>query len=91
MADDARIGYPAVRFGTPDMQYHAWMFGMRAGMESMLTGDSCSGTEASALATHSKTSRSFIKDLGDEGVTGSLTKRDTAFGDYRTTEPDVTS
>jgi enoyl-CoA hydratase len=49
VADDAQIGYPAVRFGTPDMQYHAWMFGMRAGMEAMLTGDSFSGTEAAAL------------------------------------------
>src|SRR5207342_2881142 len=46
VADDAQIGYPAVRFGTPDMQYHAWMMGMRAGMEAMLTGDSMSGVEA---------------------------------------------
>jgi enoyl-CoA hydratase len=143
VAEDAKIGYPAVRFGTPDMQYHAWMFGMRAGMEAMLTGDSFSGTEAAALgwanraypadeleenvlaiasriaqipsdvvqinkrtvhramdvmgmrsairsgtelsvlATHTATSRSFIKDLGETGVTGSLTKRDTPFGDYR--------
>jgi enoyl-CoA hydratase/carnithine racemase len=147
VADDAQIGYPAVRFGTPDMQYHAWLFGMRAGMESMLTGDSFSGSEAaalgwanraypadeleenvltiasriaqipsdvvqinkrtvhrameamglrasirsgtelSALATHSATSRSFIKDLGETGVGDSLTKRDTPFGDYRTAEP----
>ncbi len=49
VAEDAKIGYPAVRFGTPDMQYHAWMFGMRAGMESMLTGDSFSGIEAAQL------------------------------------------
>jgi enoyl-CoA hydratase len=49
VADDAKIGYPAVRFGTPDMQYHAWLFGMRAGMESMLTGDSFSGVEAAQL------------------------------------------
>jgi enoyl-CoA hydratase len=143
VADDAKIGYPAVRFGTPDMQYHAWMFGMRAGMEAMLTGDSFSGTEAaalgwanraypaeeleanvltiatritqipsdvvqinkrtvhramevmglrasirsgtelSALATHSATSRSFVKDLGATGVGDSLTKRDAPFGDYR--------
>lgn len=148
VAEDAKIGYPAVRFGTPDMQYHAWMFGMRAGMESMLTGDSFSGTEAAALgwanraypadkleenvlaiatritqipndvvqinkrtvhramdamgmraairsgtelaalATHSQTARSFIKDLGAQGVTDSLTKRDTPFGDYRTGEAD---
>ncbi len=148
VADDAKIGYPAVRFGTPDMQYHAWMFGMRAGMESMLTGDSFSGTEAaalgwanraypveeleeqvltiaariaqipsdivqinkrtvhrametmglrasirsgtelSALATHSATTRSFVQDLGSEGVVDSLTKRDSPFGDYRAADPD---
>ena len=45
VADDAKIGYPAVRFGTPDMQYHAWLMGMGAAMESMLTGDSLSGLE----------------------------------------------
>jgi enoyl-CoA hydratase len=49
VAEDAKIGYPAVRFGTPDMQYHAWLFGMRGGMESMLTGDSFSGVEAAQL------------------------------------------
>jgi enoyl-CoA hydratase len=49
VADDAKVGYPAVRFGTPDMQYHAWLFGMRGGMESMLTGDSFSGIEAAQL------------------------------------------
>jgi enoyl-CoA hydratase len=49
VAEDAKIGYPAVRFGTPDMQYHAWLFGMRAGMESMLTGDAFSGVEAAQL------------------------------------------
>jgi len=46
VAEDAQIGYPAVRFGTPDMQYHAWLMGMRAAMETMLTGDSLSGLEA---------------------------------------------
>ena len=49
VAEDAQIGYPAVRFGTPDMQYHAWLFGMRGGMESMLTGDSFTGVEAVQL------------------------------------------
>ena len=39
VSEDAKIGYPAVRFGTPDLQYHAWMCGMRKGMEMMLTGD----------------------------------------------------
>ncbi|GHD16658.1 enoyl-CoA hydratase [Halioglobus japonicus] len=45
-ADDAQIGYPAVRFGVPDMQFHPWLLGMRKGMEMLLTGDSVSGTEA---------------------------------------------
>lgn len=49
VADDARIGYPAVRFGVPDMQFHAWFMGMRAAMEMMLTGDWISGEEAARL------------------------------------------
>jgi enoyl-CoA hydratase len=49
VAEDAKIGYPAVRFGVPDMQFHAWFVGMRAAMEMMLTGDSLSGTEAVEL------------------------------------------
>ena len=46
VAEDAQIGYPAVRFGAPDMQFHAWFLGMRTAMEMMLTGDSISGVEA---------------------------------------------
>src|SRR5690606_34784180 len=46
VAEDAQIGYPAVRFGTQDMQYHAWLMGMRLGMEQMLTGNSLTGVEA---------------------------------------------
>jgi len=46
VADVAKIGYPAVRFGTPDMQFHAWFLGMRRAMEMMITGDSISGAEA---------------------------------------------
>jgi enoyl-CoA hydratase len=49
VAEDAKIGYPAVRFGVPDMHFHAWLIGMRAAMEMMLTGDSISGTEAVEL------------------------------------------
>lgn len=49
IAEDAQLGYPAVRFGVPDMQFHAWMLGMRAAMEMMLTGDSISGIEAARL------------------------------------------
>jgi len=48
-ADDAKIGYPAVRFGVPDMHFHAWLVGMRMGMEMMLTGDSISGELAASL------------------------------------------
>ena len=46
MADDAQMGYPAVRFGVPDMQFHPWLVGMRKGMEMVLTGDSINGIEA---------------------------------------------
>ena len=46
MAEDAQMGYPAVRFGVPDMQFHPWLVGMRRGMEMMLTGDSIGGIEA---------------------------------------------
>jgi enoyl-CoA hydratase len=48
-AEDAKIGYPAVRFGVPDMQFHPWLVGMRTAMEMMLTGDSISGSEAAAF------------------------------------------
>jgi enoyl-CoA hydratase len=46
VAEDAQIGYPAVRFGVPDMHFHAWTMGMRKAMEAMLTGDSMSGLDA---------------------------------------------
>jgi enoyl-CoA hydratase len=46
MAEDAQMGYPAVRFGVPDMHFHPWLVGMRRGMEMMLTGDSINGIEA---------------------------------------------
>ena len=49
VAEDAQIGYPAVRFGVPDMHFHAWTMGMRKAMEAMLTGDSMSGLEAVRL------------------------------------------
>lgn len=49
MAEDAQMGYPAVRFGVPDMHFHPWLLGMRKAMEMMLTGDSISGTEAAEL------------------------------------------
>ncbi|MDA0339639.1 MAG: enoyl-CoA hydratase-related protein [Proteobacteria bacterium] len=47
VADDAEIGYPVTRrFGSPDMQYHPWLMGMRNAMEAMLTGDAMTGIEA---------------------------------------------
>jgi enoyl-CoA hydratase len=49
MADDAQMGYPAVRFGVPDNHFHVWFVGMRKAMEMMLTGDSISGIEAARL------------------------------------------
>ena len=49
MADDAEMGYPAVRFGVPDNHFHAWFVGMRKAMEMMLTGDSIDGREAARL------------------------------------------
>jgi enoyl-CoA hydratase len=49
VAEDAEIGYPAVRFGVPDMHFHAWFMGMRTAMHMMLTGDSISGTDAARL------------------------------------------
>jgi enoyl-CoA hydratase len=48
-AEDAKIGYPAVRFGVPDMHFHPWLVGMRMAMEMMVTGDSISGAEAAQL------------------------------------------
>ena len=45
VAEDAQMGYPAVRFGVPDMHFHAWLVGMRTAMEMMLTGDSLTGIE----------------------------------------------
>ncbi len=54
VADDAKIGYPAVRFGVPDMHFHAWFMGMRTAMEMMVTGDSISGTQAAELGWANK-------------------------------------
>jgi enoyl-CoA hydratase len=65
VAEDAQIGYPAVRFGVPDMHFHAWLCGMRAAMEMMLTGDSISGEEAVALGW---ANRAFPADELDAAV-----------------------
>ena len=147
VAEDAKIGYPAVRFGVPDMHFHAWFMGMRTALEMMLTGDSISGTEAArlgwanhafpadqldaevveratriaqvdpelaqmnkrlvhrqmeiagmrtgirvgtemcALGTHTKALQRFVAQMRSDGLTKTLSQRDTPFGDYRTAEP----
>jgi enoyl-CoA hydratase len=60
VAHDAKIGYPAVRtMAPPDNHYHAWLMGMRAAMEAMLTGDAMSGDEAVRLGF---ANRAFAED-----------------------------
>ena len=47
VAEDAIIGYPIVRNGTPpNVQFFPWLMGMRRSAEMMLTGDSISGAES---------------------------------------------
>src|SRR4029077_16214669 len=65
VADDAKIGYPAVRFGTPDMQFHAWFLGMRTAMEMMITGDFITGVEA---ARQGWANKSFPEDELEDRV-----------------------
>jgi enoyl-CoA hydratase len=65
VAEDAQIGYPAVRFGVPDMHFHAWLCGMRAAMEMMLTGDAITGIEAVELGW---ANRAFPADQLDDEV-----------------------
>jgi enoyl-CoA hydratase len=143
VAEDALMGYPAVRFGVPDMQFHAWFLGLRKAMQMMTTGDPITGieaaqlgwaneavpldqletrvleiagrvaniptdivqlnkrnvhramdmmglragiragTEISALAVYQKTFQDFIASA-QGGLVNALSKRDEAFGDYRT-------
>jgi enoyl-CoA hydratase len=145
MADDAQMGYPAVRFGVPDMHFHPWFLGMRKAMEMFMTGDSVTGVEAvrygwanasfpadqleaevlkvaekisklpldvlrlnkraihrqmevmglrtgiragtelCALGTHTQSMADFVADIESDGLTGALDRRDSKFGDYRTT------
>ena len=59
VADNAQIGYPAVRFGVPDMQFHPWLMGMRKAMEMLLTGDSLNGKEA---VSYGWATRSFSEE-----------------------------
>jgi enoyl-CoA hydratase len=63
IAEDAQMGYPAVRFGVPDMHFHAWFLGMRRAMEMMITGESISGIEA---VNEGWANRAFPADELDE-------------------------
>ena len=65
IAEDAQMGYPAVRFGVPDMHFHPWFLGMRRAMEMMVTGDSISGLEA---AREGWANRAFPADQLEEAV-----------------------
>lgn len=65
VAEDAKMGYPAVRFGVPDMHFHAWFLGMRRAMEMMVTGDSVTGVEAVAEGW---ANRAFPADELDDAV-----------------------
>ena len=65
VAEDAKMGYPAVRFGVPDMHFHAWFLGMRRAMEMMVTGDSITGVEAVAEGW---ANRAFPADELEAGV-----------------------
>jgi enoyl-CoA hydratase len=72
VAEDAQIGYPPVRsMSPPDNQYHAWLMGMRAAMELMLTGDSISGLEAVRLGF---ANRAFPAEALEEAVLGMATR-----------------
>jgi enoyl-CoA hydratase len=78
VADDAQIGYPAVRFGVPDMQFHPWLMGMRKGMEMLLTGDAVSGEEA---VQYGWATRSFPADELEQQVLAQAQRVATIPGD----------
>lgn len=71
IAEDAQMGYPAVRFGVPDMHFHAWLLGMRRAMEMMVTGDSISGIEA---VREGWANRAFPADQLDDEVVAVATR-----------------
>ncbi|PZN95822.1 MAG: enoyl-CoA hydratase [Alphaproteobacteria bacterium] len=72
VAEDAQVGYPAVRtMSPPDNQFYPWLMGMRAGMELMLTGDSISGIEAVRLQF---ANRAFPRDRLETEVLAMATR-----------------
>src|ERR1700722_7235863 len=77
VAEDAQIGYPAVRtMSPPDNQYHAWIMGMRAAMELMLTGDSISGVEAVRLGYANRAFPAEALDAETLAMAGRIAKVD---------------
>lgn len=66
VAEDASIGFPIVRNGTPpNVQFYPWLVGMRNAMELMLTGDSMTGTEAADMGF---ANRAYPADELEEAV-----------------------
>jgi enoyl-CoA hydratase len=77
VAEDAQIGYPPVRtMSPPDNQYHAWIMGMRAAMELMLTGDSISGVEAVRLGYANRAFPAEALEAETLAMAGRITKVD---------------
>jgi hypothetical protein len=74
MAEDAQMGYPAVRFGVPDMHFHPWFLGMRKAMEMMLTGDSVSGIGCWRSPAASRSCRSSCSSSTSAWCTGRWTR-----------------
>ena len=44
------------------------------------------GTELCALGTHTQSMANFVASIKANGLTGALDRRDSKFGDYRTTD-----
>jgi enoyl-CoA hydratase len=56
-------------------------------MEAMGIRDGIrAGTELCALGTHTQSMANFVASIRDNGLTGALDRRDSQFGDYRTTD-----
>jgi enoyl-CoA hydratase len=54
------------------------VMGLRTGIRA--------GTELCALGTHTQSMADFVADIQSDGLTGALDRRDSKFGDYRTTD-----
>jgi len=66
VADDARVGYPAVRnMGLPDMQIYPWLCGMRNALSIMLLAETMTGEESVKRGWGTK---NFPADVLDDKV-----------------------